>query len=186
MIEKAVTHQLPSPYSQCSLEETSAYEEYKSNLEQINLDYSTKSCIYFCYNEFSKKNPNLTDFLASWENHYENFCLPRCPEKCDKTEFNIKMSYLAFPTKAYFENNNYSQLNFTNDFSQLEKSVLRLKFYYSLSTKLTYYTIKCTIDDLISKIGGTLGCFLGASLISLVEIFELIVEIALKMLNREN
>jgi hypothetical protein len=33
------------------------------------------------------------------------------------------MNYLSFPTEAYFQRHNYSQLNFTSDFNVLKQNV---------------------------------------------------------------
>ena len=95
------------------------------------------------------------------------------------------MSYLAFPTPAYFEIHNYSQLKFSNDYSLLKPSVLSLEIFYNFDTKIIDYNVKCSIHDIISDIGGILECFLGASLISMVEIIELLIEIVFKILNRK-
>ena len=81
------------------------------------------------------------------------------------------MNYLSFPTEAYFQRHNYSQLNFTSDFNVLKQNVANFDIYFSLSNRVTKYTKKYSLDDLVSKIGGFLGCFLGASLLSMLEIF---------------
>ena len=150
----------------------------------MNMEYIAASCYNFCYEEIQERFGKQPE--NELHNIFSTYCLPRCPEKCDITRYNIQKSYLTFPTRVYFKNNNYSQLNFTDNYNVLEKSILRLETFYSLSTKITTYNVKCSLADLISKIGGLLGCFLGASLISMVEIFELILEIFLKLLNRKN
>ena len=192
-IQKEITNQLPWPYSQCKLEEFESfkYEKFKSYLLSMNLEYDLHSCYEFCFRSIFKdcleqKFPlaeeieDCNDFASK---KFTDFCMPSCPDKCYITHFNKEMSYLTFPTRAYFKNNKYSQLNFSKDYNTLKQSVLRLGINYSIRTKITNYTRKCSIDDLISKIGGILGCFLGASLISLVEIFELLLEMVLKLIS---
>jgi hypothetical protein len=83
------------------------------------------------------------------------------------------MSY----AKALYENNNFFKREL-NNYTDLKKNILALNIYYS---EFKYTEIaeleKTSLIDLICNIGGTLGLFLGASLLSLVEIFEALLAI---------
>jgi len=61
---------------------------------------------------------------------------------------------------------------------EVGKRVLSFYVFYE-DLKFTQITqiAKTTSTDLVSKVGGTLGLFLGLSLLSFIEIFELLLEI---------
>jgi hypothetical protein len=112
-------------------------------------------------------------------------CYIKCPKECDKIEYNLVTSLADYPTifhanlmKAFFEN--YKDIypshfyNFT-DLSEFKKDVLAINIYFQ---DISYTNIEqsLVIDtlDLISSVGGLLGLWIGASVLSLVEIIELI------------
>ena len=187
-------NQLPYPYSDCAFEsiESYNYENYKAYLRKYNIEYSTNECLLFCYLENlrekcdSNSSANCTDYFFEnlWGDITKKFCEPNCPLKCKTTEFKYQMSYMTFPTNAYFKERNFSILNVTRDFNILKDSVLRLTVgYKTLNEKIITKTAKYAFGDLIGQIGGILGCFLGASLISLIEVIELFIKIALKIVS---
>ena len=68
-------------------------------------------------------------------------------------------------------------MNYTKNYTKenLLKVSIRLD---SLGYTQISKSEKTTFENLISSIGGTLGCFLGASLLSLVEIGEVMLNLA--------
>ncbi|MFN9944411.1 MAG: amiloride-sensitive sodium channel family protein, partial [bacterium] len=79
------------------------------------------------------------------------------------------------------KNNSNLASDFINrpiDSTQAEKSFVRLNvFYDSLSYTLTTESPQMDWVTLLGSIGGNLGLFLGVSVFSLCEIFEVIVQI---------
>jgi hypothetical protein len=85
-----------------------------------------------------------------------------CPNECDSFSYNMKTTSHAFPV--------------LNDF--MAKQFFSLTVYYDdLSYTLIEQLPKLQTYDLISKIGGTWGIFLGLSCVTLIEFIEFIIEI---------
>ena len=102
-----------------------------------------------------------------------------CPIECDKNTFDIIMSQLDFPSQDFFTliQNDTTELNY--DFDSYQDFYYSLNFYYS-STEYTYISQspQMTLINLLSNMGGSLGMFLGFSVFSFMEIFELIIKLA--------
>ena len=98
----------------------------------------------------------------------------------------MEKSFAKFPSDAYaqiisldLEISENSEINFET----IKESVSSLKISY----KDIEYTIigeqaSITLIDLIANIGGTLGLFIGISLLSFVEIAEILIKLANIML----
>jgi hypothetical protein len=70
-----------------------------------------------------------------------------------------------------------SHLN-TMSYDDIAKSVARIQIFYDeLIETVIEEDVKTQTFDLVSGIGGTLGLFLGLSFLSLVEIFEIALQI---------
>ena len=127
-IEKEETSQFPYPYSQCKLTnfESLPYERYKSHLKSLNLEYRALDCYAYCYWDLIETCPmNLTERNCassdSFNKLYDSYCTSNCPQMCNVTKYNTKMSYLTFPTRSYFEKNNFfNKLNASKDYNTLK------------------------------------------------------------------
>lgn len=119
-------------------------------------------------------------------------CVEQCPHVCSSTSYDLRISYSEYPTSNYMNNNIRKKVNpvFYNwAFEVDEKSNLNSLdlardslvelFVYFDEIKYTEITEAptTTFVDLIASIGGTLGLFIGVSLLSFVELIELILEI---------
>lgn len=111
-------------------------------------------------------------------------CEDECPLECTKTEFNIEKSFAQFPSRDYsvileanklvpkpeaFVENNYEILS--QSMVGVEISFANIGF-----THINEHP-SVTIYSLIADIGGTLGLFIGISLISFIEVIEIIIKI---------
>ena len=111
----------------------------------------------------------------------KEYCIPYCPIKCENTYYDYSSSYLKFPMNRKYFGQFPKDYGFEDyNYSFLKERVLKVNVYL----KDTGYTMiestpKISVQDLIGQIGGTLGCFIGASLLSLVEIGELLFELIL-------
>ncbi len=189
-ISKVLTSKLSSPYSDCKneyvfepkpldlLNETSypyfqsechflcehreqmkicnKIEEFDSNFQYFftNIDHYYKFLIFdSCW-----RNKSLTDSVESKFNSIgaNTICEKQCPLKCDTVSYSLTV------------NNNYRQLQ-----NSIMVNIYYPDFYYTSITEQP----KMTFDDLISNFGGLLGLFLGGSLMSFFEIFELIISV---------
>jgi hypothetical protein len=112
-------------------------------------------------------------------------CLPECPLECNISNYLTTYSLSSFPTDMhlnifnsnqallakYNANRTYSSLN------ELTDNLVKINIYYD---KLTYTLIDefetTTMPTLLSNIGGTLGLYLSVSVLSIVELIEVIIE----------
>lgn len=121
-------------------------------------------------------------FESLIDSNVELECKMKCPIECNTVSYKIEKSQASFPTKTYGDllkddhkfKSKFSNNNLTYDL--LRRSVLSFRIYFEkLSLDVTTETPSMTIVNLFSNIGGTLGLFLGMSLLSIVELIELII-----------
>ena len=111
-------------------------------------------------------------------------CIKSCPIECNKEIFSYTLSQVNSLSKSFaknYLNNEVIKSKFidrTPTFSDIKNGLVSLKIYYDT---LSYTEIEespsITEISLVSNIGGTLGLFLGISLLSFIEIFEILFEI---------
>jgi hypothetical protein len=113
-----------------------------------------------------------------------------CPRECDSVNFDLKFTFSPLSTRFIRELrkhpnviSKYQDISLVTD-EQISNSVIMLDIYFE---SLTYTEIAevpvFTIINLISNIGGTLGLFLGLSLLSFIEIVELFFNILMNEFN---
>ena len=121
-------------------------------------------------------------------------CFESCPNACEYVEYDMTVSSSQFPTMTYSDvlvyNENISA-NFEADkskkqFLAVKSSVLSINVFY----KTDLYTnvrekASTELEEFISNFGGAMGLFLGISLLSLVEILEIIYELIASYLEKK-
>jgi hypothetical protein len=138
-----------------------------------------------CLNESqSSCSDNL--FYEMYEQNHIAFCSNICKMECTSISYDISSSYADFPSRKYYESIKENELvkkNFADEgiqnftFEDLKSKIVSLRIYFSeLSYTLISENEKMNIVDLLSNIGGTMGLFLGISLLSFVEMVELVIE----------
>lgn len=185
------------PYSDC-IRDTKNHASYLKN-ENFTTDpqylYRRIDCIFLCrenyvfksigcnYPNFQKKQYskiclsiheiyNLLNIYSKIFTHEINeLCKQECPLECDSVQYNFFSSQAYFPGPQYLK-----EIGLKNSvIENYRKSNLALNIYYdSLFYTKIDEVAKIELIDLIPNIGGTLGLFLGISLLSFVEIFEFI------------
>ena len=123
--------------------------------------------------------------LFQSDKYIQDKCLPECPLECNISNYLTTYSLSSFPTDMhlnifnsnqallakYNANRTYSSLN------ELAENLVKINIYYD---KLTYTLIDefetTTMPTLLSNIGGTLGLYLSVSVLSIVELIEVIIE----------
>lgn len=120
-------------------------------------------------------------------------CSKRCPLKCVTTSYKIKSQYLE--SKIEFDEFAESDLVIKKRIKHRINvtdisidDIVRKTFSMSIFFKEFKYTAitqipKSTVPDLVSNFGGTLGLFLGLSLLSFMEFVEFMCELVLLMVN---
>ncbi|RNA01929.1 amiloride-sensitive sodium channel subunit gamma [Brachionus plicatilis] len=186
---------------------------YRKSIEMFGR-YQQKTCLIMCYDEFIKdtfgcyypgaieaKSATFCDYqvflLAT--NAYKNFsssgqswkCFDKCPNECDTVKFNFKISQANFPTPFYsqlmIENHKYypNQARNFSSYEMVKKSVVAVNVYHDdISLTLVQETPAMNINQLISNIGGILGICVGMSILSFVEIFDILLKLAIYIFTR--
>ena len=104
--------------------------------------------------------------------------------ECTTTTYEISASASDFIESNYVKN--LKQNTFVKDKypniteSELEKMLVSFDVYFSsLSYKVIAQNPSTNWDDLIAGLGGTLGLFVGASFLSLLEIIDFLIAVAI-------
>ena len=132
-------------------------------------------------------------YLTFFNMGYEKLCANQCPLECHSTSYSSTASYSVFPTMAYA----YSLIkdksflsrfeNSTNvNYETIKQNILSVNIYFDRLESTTIQEGKQTeFVDLVAGIGGTLGLFLGVSVLSLFEVVEVLLEILLSIKNKQ-
>lgn len=129
-------------------------------------------------------------YLKYIKNNQDNYCYAMCPIECNEIQYDLQISTSSYPTEWYsnlMKNDmNFIELvnstqpfrNYSLDYSFLKQNTLLVNVFYD---KMLYTSISetpsMTVDTLIATFGGNLGLFLGVTVLSLVETFEIIFNI---------
>ena len=151
------------------------YPFYLALVDQVCQNDANLNCTmkFFIYN---------TSLLAA---HSKN-CLTKCPLECNYTEFTFSMTSQRSSGYGYvrsiLENTNLSSdFNTTpiNPETASNKFVQLFAYYDSLTYSVSTDTPSMEIVSFLANIGGTLGLFLGLSLLSVCEIIHVFFETCL-------
>lgn len=205
-ISKTVANQMPKPYSDCEKENPNSemYLKFKKNNLKYTLNACREFCIQEkiaqdceCKISLSVLETDLpvrpcktssqikcVDFTYEKTIRNMEFCDSICHLECE-TIFYLNKILL---TQAFSENdykiysdyplNNKSSSEILKGFEYFKKNFLMVKIYFE-DNRYTEFTEmpKTTAIDLLSSIGGTLGLFLGISVLSIMELVEIFFQI---------
>jgi hypothetical protein len=133
----------------------------------LNFGDKKRQCADFEYDFYLKNN------LAA---HQTNLC----PNLCENNEYSLTLSSARYPSDSYLKILKKSPIISTkyknvSDY-KLRQSVCSFRVYYeSLSYTAIDEVPEMTFISLVSNIGGTFGLFMGASLLSFIEIFDFLI-----------
>ncbi|XP_049625579.1 acid-sensing ion channel 5 [Suncus etruscus] len=158
--------------------------------------YSTSGCLKECKAQHIKKHCGCLPFLlpGNWiECDLQKFynCVSpildyievkglctvgthnsSCPVPCEETEYPTTISYSTFPSRKalkYFS----KKLNQTQEYTR--ENLVNIEINYSdLNYKITHQQKAVSVSELLADVGGQLGLFCGASMITIIEIIEYI------------
>ena len=113
-------------------------------------------------------------------------CSAQCPLECNSTEYSFEMTSQrssGYGYTRYIQENPNLSADFktspVNSDTASNKFVQLNVFYDSLTYSISTDTPSMDIVSLLANIGGTLGLFLGLSLLSLCELIHVLIEIFL-------
>ncbi|GFN95908.1 amiloride-sensitive sodium channel, partial [Plakobranchus ocellatus] len=106
-------------------------------------------------------------------------CIKQCPPACEKSSFSTTVSSAPWPTSDYRQTllrQHGLDQNVTQLLESGERSFLKLEIYYdSLILDKIVDQPAFTCNKPLSDIGGQLGLLLGFSILTAIEILELVV-----------
>lgn len=156
---------------------------WSKNTTHACLNFTQINCDTYLFGNFT----STQDILS--------LCGPSCPLECDSINYRLTTSFSNYPSMAYGKllvENSQLRSKFSTDASlltpdYLKKTILALRVYYNeLSYEHVIEMEKISMVDLVSNIGGTLGLFLGLSFLSLVEIFDVLLQLTFLYCCRKN
>ncbi|RNA30566.1 amiloride-sensitive sodium channel subunit beta [Brachionus plicatilis] len=208
ILNKVNMKKLSKPYSNCVVNLTNKNEidsvhyrntfnyiaEYRQNWCLLNCSINTtteeniKKCSSLNFTtEFEKKSciNNFEDELK----HVE-FCSSQCPIECDHSYFTMFNSVATFPTISYasyllLDESFRSKFPYENiSMNQVKESVLSFNVYFNTDFNQMIEEVP-ELDglSLLGNLGGQLGLFLGVSVLTFAEIFEIIFELSILIFN---
>ena len=196
-INRVYSFKLEKPYSECILDVDNYYPElmvtyFKDDNKKI---YSQEDCIEICFEnititkigcyipdygklKLSKPCSSVDDAnkivkLDDYAYNVYKECILKCPVQCDSLKYNY------FISQAILNNQDSLDVTSSKYNSSKAKSYQNTNLSLNIYYDSFYYTvieevIKTELLDLISGIGGTIGLFIGCSVLSIAEIFEFI------------
>lgn len=167
--------------------------------QEVDKDYTSSSCFAVCTNEMYKKKGkcqlwysavNQSASLADYCNNLEtsliqlnqtdandeitNYCITRCPRKCDRTTYSLSLQWQQ-PIKSVYNGSRNNEITveiWVSHMAVYEKGTL-------VFAEVNTYSFV----DLMNNVGGTLGLFVGATLLTFAQAFLFLVE---RLLDRSN
>ena len=202
-MKKIFTYRAPAPHSECK-DLTNFKSELYNHIKNLNGQYRQNDCFELCLQKIIIENckcflstlplyytklapcstPNNTAcFVQSYYDNSANLdakCIQECPLECDYVTYDLTLSTLDYPSRAFFNDlKNNSYMEYTNtSFDEFKQTHLALNIFYP-NKEFTEIreTPKMKLVDLVSNLGGALGIFLGFSIFSFVEVFEIVIQI---------
>jgi hypothetical protein len=199
------THNLNNIESECFKRTLILYKRYKyafcENLclqkiigDFCNIQIINIGAIY--YND--KKNVTYNDEEALnctiqrknlFQDSYKYLLECGCPIECEYSSFKYHYSMSNYPTSSYakklinessYLNSLYPNFSEYNNYNEFKNNILAFKIYYDEMKEIITSDVKKTnLYEIIANIGGTIGFFLGLSLLSLVEFLEILINIVI-------
>ncbi|KAM9238199.1 bile acid-sensitive ion channel [Dugong dugon] len=95
-----------------------------------------------------------------------------CPVACEETEYPAAISYSTFPSQKALK---YLSKKLNQSQKYIRENLVSIEINYSdLNYKITQQQKAVSVSELLADIGGQLGLFCGASMITVIEIIEYI------------
>ena len=126
----------------------------------------------------------------------DSVCALRCPAECDQDvlTFRTEISTSEFPTRSYAyklandRREHFRKLFRTENitFDMVKKSTARVFIHFEdLAAETVVEFPSIVLIDLVANLGGILGLFTGASILSFVEIFTMSIQFFVILANQK-
>ncbi|CAH1241435.1 ASIC2 [Branchiostoma lanceolatum] len=182
-IRKEVITTLPAPYGNCQERGSQKhYPEYSLSACRIECEteHVTQECGCRLVEMPGDRVPVCTP--ERYQCAYEKLVrvtegdLCACRSPCHNVKYNVKLSTLKLrPRSVAKVLSNNSFINMSD--KEIHDNILVLNVYYeSLNYELIQQMPAIETEGLLGDLGGQMGLFLGASFLSLVEIFEYLMD----------
>ncbi|XP_075193909.1 bile acid-sensitive ion channel [Anomaloglossus baeobatrachus] len=172
------------PWGECNPALVPAYQEV----------YSTYGCLQECKSSYIQKECGCLPFLlpgigkeCDLQRFYncvyptlsrlekEELCTvgmynSTCPVPCEETDYPATLSYSTFPSEKAAD---YLSTKLNKNASYMRDNLVYIDIkYHELNFKITKQQKALTSTELLSNVGGQMGLFCGASMITIIEILE--------------
>ncbi|CAF0818529.1 unnamed protein product [Brachionus calyciflorus] len=193
-LSKTVISRLSYPFNSCveKINEDSFLKNF--NLSFYSQKFCKKSCFQLFVIEtckcFDKRLPrphnvtrckSLEDFnclLKAKDLFYRRNrsidCFKLCPNECYKVVYNKRIFTTNFISSKFYTN---GLAEFFPNFIYDTKSIGINVYFEEMEFNVVEEMPAMTLETLISNIGGSLGLFIGISILSLAELFEIVLNI---------
>ena len=142
------------------------------NLKKVSVDR-------FCNHEHNTSDSIcLANLFADNGKALNDECEADCPLECDSTSYTFSNSYSIFPTDSSYSKlkKTSKYINFLHSVRNVEKELIKVNIYFDeMNYQYHGESPAMTVTDLLGNLGGTLGLFLGFSVLSTVEIIEFVI-----------
>ena len=123
--------------------------------------------------------------------NYTSLCLTDCPMECESVSYLLSTSISRYPSSYYTQylknkvniSSKFVNNTFANDNNITKNIVFINVFYDDLTTTYINEIPEINGDSLLGNIGGNLALFAGMSVLSFVEIIELLIQSVLILRN---
>jgi hypothetical protein len=213
VVNREIIQKKEHPYSEC-IEDLDNYKFSNSSIynhitKVLNNTYKKHECLKYLKNEEALKILNCYISWLPMLNNERDLCSSdqclncdavfanygrsdMCPLECTSSSYELTFVNMDYPSIARI-NELKKKKEITSKFmnpsnvsnEDIASSVVKLKIYYDkMSYRLLKEVPKVSELSLISNIGGTMGLFLGISLLTLIEILEISIIVISSFLNR--
>lgn len=158
----------------CRIDCETRYLVENCNCRMVHMPGDAPYCTPEQYKECA--DPAL-DFLVEKDNDY---CV--CETPCNMTRYNKELSFVRIPSKASAR---YLAKKYNKSEQYIAENILVLDIFFEA---LNYETIEqkkaYEVAGLLGDIGGQMGLFIGASLLTILELFDYLYEVVKHKMRR--
>ena len=122
--------------------------------------------------------------------YVKNNCLQECPLECSQTSFGVSLTSSDIMPKYFSKliQEKAQTLNITNETWSLEevkRNIIKFNIYYSTASySITTESPSLDVISLLAYIGGTLGLFLGVSVLTTIELVEIFINFFVEIMKK--
>lgn len=200
-INKSSLKKLGPPYNLCTHDFNVEYPHSRFYTDMINSGhaYTQANCFNACFDRYAEPRCNTTVGVNFREtncyfnhlvvfNYVENCPVDvDCPLECDSTTYMVNAFDILYPSDNItgLKESIKTGLNRTVTTKQVEDlaaeiNVYQFDFKFDELTEIP----KVSFTELVSSVGGTMGLFLGMSLLSFVELIDFLLEMFIRFFAR--